>query len=84
MSFMFLTCAWCGEQYTFGIVGTTMIGSGHLCTKEIACDTEGCEQVARFLVCEMKASEDQSFACSDHIGDRVICATQPHESDKDT
>lgn len=79
MSFMFITCHWCGTEYTFGIVGRTMVGSGHTCTAIVPCATEGCDARAPFFVVDQldTQAEHGEFACGDHIGDRVIMSTQP-------
>lgn len=84
MSFMFITCAWCGTEYTFGIVGRDMVGSGHTCTAVVPCSTEGCEEPGNFFVVGHKdaLAEKGEFACSDHIGERVIVSTQPRSLEK--
>lgn len=46
MSFMIVQCAWCGETYTFGIVGTAQIGSGHKCEAVVECKRDGCSERA--------------------------------------
>lgn len=77
MSFMHVTCPWCGTNYTWGIVGSQMVGSGHECQADVACDTEGCETTARHLVAANRESDAVAFSCADHIGGRVIMSFQP-------
>jgi hypothetical protein len=87
MSFMFLTCAWCGEDYTFGIVGTSMVGSGHSCTATVPCDTDGCDEPARWLVADERNRGDTEsivFSCKRHIGDCVIVGSQPRPYEEES
>lgn len=72
MSFMHVTCLWCHAEYTFGMVGSTIIGSGHSCETVIPCEEEGCSRVGNFAVMHPAA-----FVCDDHIGDRRIVMCQP-------
>lgn len=82
MSFMLIECPWCAETYTFGIVGTTQIGTGHTCAAEIPCEHEGCDRLARFTVTDglvpMVLPEEQKFVCSDHINGYTITGCQPY------
>lgn len=78
MSFLVMTCAWCGDDYTTGMVGSTLVGSGHVCAVRVPCDR--CERTGNVLVAEClgpDGEEGQSFACFDHVGDRVILQLQP-------
>jgi hypothetical protein len=79
MSFMVIECPWCGETYTFGIVGTQRIGSGHSCGALVDCIEEGCDQAGRALVQlrHLNAPAEQIIVCDEHINGHVILGWQP-------
>lgn len=76
MSFMVVECPWCGETYTFGIVGTQQIGSGHTCGALVDCIEKGCDQPGRYLVAHGLPVQEHVMCCLDHIGDGVILGCQ--------
>lgn len=75
MSYMVIECPWCGERYTFGIVGTTQIGSGHCCRAVVDCLEDGCPKPATWHVDD--GSKDGVLVCTDHIEGRTIRGAQP-------
>lgn len=72
MSFMITECPWCGESYSFGVVGTTQIGSGHDCKATIRCASPGCAQDAAVHVAGWGDPDDQQFVCVEHIRGVVL------------
>jgi hypothetical protein len=72
MSFMHITCPWCGVEYTFGVVGKQQIGSGHRCEVQAECDTTGCSRLGSFYVAPRWPDDDREFSCSAHVGQRAI------------
>jgi hypothetical protein len=74
-----ITCPWCGERYTFGIVGTQQVGSGHECTTRIECSEDGCHEAGVVQTVERlgpDGPEGARFVCPDHIT-AIIMAWQP-------
>ncbi len=82
MSFMIIECPWCGETYTFGVVGMTLIGSGHgECKGSKTCEEGSCEEPATVLIQRYVRSTDDTvnrFVCEAHWGpDDVLMTFQP-------
>lgn len=78
MSFMELECPWCGHRYTAGVVGTRVVGTGHVCRVEKFCEEMGCLNPGEFYVRDM-ATRVTSFACGAHLAGKVILRTQSRE-----
>lgn len=74
MSLMRIGCPWCGTEYHFGVVDSSMIG-GHNCDAVKHCETAQCSTAARWLVEDL--SGETAFACTKHIGkERIVLQTQ--------
>ena len=48
MSYFTVECPWCGQSYTSGVVGSTLVGSGHSCQLRQECQEPGCERSGTF------------------------------------
>lgn len=72
MSLIITACPWCEATFTFGIAGTTMIGSGHTCDVEPpACGEAGCDVPGDVQV--VIGGDKFEFRCRDHgIGPDVV------------
>lgn len=65
MSYFTMVCAWCNSQFTTGVVGGQMVGSGHACKRRICCAVAGCRKNSVVQV-QVKPGVQQ-LRCADHI-----------------
>jgi hypothetical protein len=65
MSRFTVKCGWCGETLTNGIVGSTLVGTGHACEVRIPCDAPGCDKLSDAAMTEVAGS--RAFRCVDHV-----------------
>jgi hypothetical protein len=93
MSFLHITCNWCGERYTTGIVGSWPVGTGHVCTVDKPCSIAGCSELGRALTIKsvvrrdgetpeelaLREMETCEFRCIEHIRSEglIILGFQP-------
>lgn len=80
MSFLHITCPWCGTEYTFGLVGSDIIGYPHTtCEGHKRCQMEGCEEDGNYFVMNRIGPDyaDYEFSCEKHICDRAIYMFKP-------
>lgn len=66
MSYIVTECAWCGETYSFGVVGVTQIGTGHECKVTHPCASRGCCHPAVVRVAGWRDPDDKQFVCLEH------------------
>lgn len=71
---MVIECLWCGETYTFGIVGIQQVGTGHACQALVDCIEDGCDMPGRCLV---ERGGEQVIVCQDHADEGVFLGWQP-------
>lgn len=73
MSFLHLTCPWCHADYTAGVVGSTMIGSGAMrlpiSTRVKSLPWQPGDDVQKHSDEEMASAQ---FRCGNHIKDREV------------
>lgn len=78
MSYLHMICPWCGTGFTTGIIGSTVVGTGHICTVREVCSHEGCEENGNVLVTDAEDlfAERSQFVCVEHIGDLTVLQFQ--------
>jgi hypothetical protein len=56
------------------MVGSQIVGAGHICPVRVPCEVEGCPERGRYLI---EAHGEKVMSCADHIDGRMILGCQP-------